>query len=92
MKLKIYHWYDSKTESWSLPYFRLNRGEANRMFEDMVNTKEQGNNVEKYPSDFTWFECGEYDLQTGLYSLYESKINMGLAIEFKKTADSVPQN
>lgn len=83
MKLKMYSWYDSKTESWGVPMYQPTRGDAARLFTRLVSDKQEGNNIAGYPSDFTFFECGEYDLRTGEHTLYEAKINLGLAVEYK---------
>jgi hypothetical protein len=87
MKLKMYCWYDSKTESWGVPIFRASRGDASRMFERLVSEKQEGNDIEKYPSDFTFFEVGEYDLSNGEITVYMSKVNLGLALEYKKAQE-----
>ena len=83
MKLKVYMWYDSKTESWGIPMYQPTRGDASRLFTRLVTDQREGNNIALYPSDFTFFECGEYDPHTGDHFLYQAKINLGLAVEYK---------
>ena len=83
MKLKCYVWFDSKTESWGVPMYQPTRGDAARLFTRLVTDRREGNNIAEYPSDFTFFECGEYDLQTGEHNLYQAKVNLGLAIEYR---------
>ncbi|WNK14901.1 MAG: nonstructural protein [Microvirus sp.] len=89
---KIYTVYDSKSESWGQPLFFDCRANALRSLAECVNaTEDQKNSIAKYPSDFTFFEIGEYSKWTGIITMYEIKTNLGLAIEYKK-ADLVPQN
>lgn len=89
MKLKAFVWYDSKTESWGVPMYQPTRGDASRLFTQIVTDNREGNNIAKYPSDFTFFEVGEYDVSSGEHSLYAAKVNLGLAIEYKPKEDFV---
>ena len=89
MKQKIFNVYDSKAEAWGSPLFFDCRANALRSLGEAVNKISDDNQISKYPSDFTFFEVGEYDRQTGLIQIYETKINLGLAIEYKKTEQLV---
>ena len=42
------------------------------------------NKVAKFPGDFTLFEIGVYDRRTGVISMYETKVNLGTALQAKK--------
>jgi hypothetical protein len=90
MKHKIYNVYDSKSEAWGMPLFYDCRANALRSLSEAVN-KNDDNQISKYPTDFSFFEIGEYSRETGNITMYETKIALGLAIEYKKTADCVPQ-
>ncbi|QXP08426.1 MAG: nonstructural protein [Arizlama microvirus] len=91
--VKIYNVYDSKAEAWGQPLFYDCRANALRSLGECVNaTSDQQNQIAKYPSDFTFFEVGEYDKWTGLITVYETKINLGLAIEYKKAENLTLQN
>lgn len=91
MKNKIYNVYDSKAETWGMPLFFDCRANALRSFGEAVNNISDDNQISKYASDFTFFEIGEYDREIGVITMYESKINLGLAIEYKKS-EPVLQN
>jgi len=91
MKSKIYNVYDSKAETWGMPLFYDCRANAIRSLGEAVNKNTEDNQIAKYPADFTFFEIGEYDRETGSITSYETKVNLGLAIEYKK-AELVPQN
>lgn len=80
MKSKMYVVYDSKIEAFLTPHFLRSRGEAIRSFTTAANDPQT--HLNKYPADFTYFEIGEYDDQTGSITMYESKISLGTAIEF----------
>lgn len=90
MKHKIYNVFDSKAEAWGMPLFYDCLGNAIRSLSEAVN-KNDDNQISKYPGDFTFFEIGEYERETGIITPYETKINLGLALEYKK-AELVPQN
>lgn len=87
MKHKMYNVYDSKSEAWGMPLFYDCRANALRSLAEAVNKISDDNQIAKYPGDFTFFETGEYDRQTGVLTPYETKINLGLAIEYKKTEE-----
>jgi len=80
MKSKMFLIYDSKVEAYLTPHFLRSTGEAIRAFTAACNDPQTQFN--KYPSDFTYFEIGEYDDETGLISLYEAKKSLGTALEF----------
>lgn len=90
MKHKIFAVYDSKTEAWGMPLFFDCRANAIRSMENAVNDPRSENQICQYPADFTLFEIGEYDRATGMFVQYDVKVNLGLAIEYKKREDPVP--
>lgn len=83
MKRKLFCIYDSKVKSYLDPITLRNTGEALRAFDSIVNNP--GSDFNKYPGDYTLFEIGEFDDETGSLFQYEAKINLGLAIDFKKS-------
>lgn len=83
MKLKIYLVYDSKAECYGNPMFFENRANALRSWQEAANDKrDERNQIARYPGDFTFFEIGEFDKLSGVFSLYESKVSLGLALEY----------
>lgn len=87
MKLKMYTVYDSKAEAYKTPFFMQTKGLALRSWEDTVN--DQQTTFYKHPGDFTLFEVGEYDDQTGEVVNWETKISLGTALEFIERDSSV---
>lgn len=63
MKLLMFSVYDSMVEAYMPPFFVRARGEALRLFGDLVN--DQSSNVGKHPSDFTLMYIGEWDDGSG---------------------------
>lgn len=83
---KMFVVYDSKAEAYNSPFFLKSRGEALRGWSDTVNDPQTM--FYKHPSDFTLFEMGEFDENTGEIRIYEAKASLGTALEFKKSAES----
>ncbi len=79
MILKMFAVYDSKTEAYMQPFFVNSTGGAIRAFENSVNTKDELFN--KYPADFTLFEIGAFDDQTGQVETLKTHTNLCNAIE-----------
>lgn len=82
---RIYTAYDSKVENYLPPFFVKTKGAALRAFTEFVN--DPNTQFHKHPADYTLFEIGEFDENSGQIAPYETKINLGVAIEFLKTPD-----
>lgn len=85
MKLVIFSVYDSKVQSYANPFYANHRGEALRGLEEVANDKTH--NIGKYPADFTLFELGNFDSDTGKFVLHSTPISLGVAIEYVKSHD-----
>lgn len=83
MKQYVYSIYDSKAEAYLRPFFTTTKGLALREFVAAAN--ETGQPLNMYPSDYTLFEMGTYDTQSGRIEMHDTHINMGLAIEHLRT-------
>lgn len=70
-----------------MPVFEETRRDALENWRLVANGKEDNNKVAKFPGDFTLFEFGEYDNQTGIFSNYDIPLNLGLALEQKKPVE-----
>lgn len=84
--VKLYSVYDSVAEVWGKPFPMKNKGEAIRGFTQAVN--DQSTQLYLHPEDYTLFEIGEWDDDTGTIIMHPAKISCGVAIEYK----SSPQN
>lgn len=67
MILKAYSIYDNKALSYNAPWFTHTDGAAVRSLRDLVN--EPNNNVSRHPGDFVMYCVGEFDDQTGIFTL-----------------------
>jgi hypothetical protein len=85
MKLKLFVVYDSKTESYGVPFFRDFTANALREWSEVASSKsDKQNQIAKFPADFTLFEIGEYDQSTGTVNMYDVKFSHGTALEHIK--------
>lgn len=79
---KVYSIYDTKTESYSQPFYSPSKGDAIRSFADAANDKSIA--IGKHPEDFCLFELAEFDYSKGQFTQHQAPISLGLAIEFIK--------
>lgn len=82
MKIMLYSVYDSKAAVYGQPNFLLNRGTALRAWQDACNDAQS--NVGKHPADFTMFEIGSWDDETGQITMHAAPISLGNALEFQR--------
>lgn len=86
---KLFTVWDAKAEFWLYPFASDATGLAVRSFETCVNDEKHEFN--RYASDYTLFEIGEWDQLTCYFHIYEVKINLGNAIQFLKTPTPQPR-
>jgi len=82
MILKIYSTYDAKVKAFHPPLAFRNSGEATRWFTDMSNDPKS--NLCRYPEDYSLFETGEFNDESGLIIQYEAKLPLGSALQYKE--------
>lgn len=82
MVSKVFSVYDSKAGIYMPPFLLRSKGDAIRGFTDLCNDEKTA--VCRHPSDFTLFELGEFDDDKGEFVMYNAKISLGVAIEFKR--------
>lgn len=63
MKLTICSIYDKATEAYMRPFTAQTRGQATRMFEDLVNT--QGHEISNHPEDYALFHVANFSDNSG---------------------------
>lgn len=80
--MKLYSVFDSKAGFWAAPKPFRSRGEATRAWQSAANDKQTA--VGLHPSDFAFYEIGEFNEDTGTIVCFETKTNLGLASEFLK--------
>ncbi len=82
MKLKVFSVFDSKAEAFIQPFYSQTTGTAVRSFEQALQNEDH--EFRKFAADYTLFELGEFDQQTGSFTELPAKINLGLALTFIK--------
>jgi len=77
--------FDSKAEAFITPFFAPTIAVAMRMFEQACN--DQTTDFHRYASDYTLFEVGYFDTDSGLLTPNATPKNLGLASTFVKSSD-----
>ncbi|AXL15144.1 nonstructural protein [Microviridae sp.] len=79
MKLLVFTVFDSMAEAYLQPFYSATVGLAIRSFSEAVNTS--GHQFQKYSSDFTLFQIGEFDDSNGFIKMDDFR-RIGVAQEF----------
>nr|WAE43865.1 MAG: nonstructural protein [Microviridae sp.] len=79
MLIKLFSVYDSALKAFMLPQYYQTSGVAERAFKKGVNTPDQFEPA----ADFTMFELGEFDDETGSVSMHEAPIRVVSALQVK---------
>jgi len=82
MEMKMYTVYDSKAEAYLNPFVLRSKGEAIRSFQTEANKPDS--NLNRYSEDYTLFEIGTFDTDTGIVTSNKIHTALGKAIEFRK--------
>ena len=77
---KAFSVYDSKAGFYMAPFFFQSTAEGIRAFFDAANDPQTA--ISKHPEDYTLFELGAFDDQTGVFTQHEVIIPLGCAAEF----------
>jgi len=83
-KYGVYSVRDSKSESFALPFFQVNKAVALRSFAGAVNNPQTG--MGQHPNDYALFELGTWDDTTGRMEAHDQPIHLGNAFEFVEKA------
>ena len=82
---KIFSIYDSKAAAF-LPPFILPKAEmAQRTFADCVNSPDH--QFGAHPEDYTLFELGHWDDETGMADYYSTLKSLGLGVNYRVVKD-----
>lgn len=85
MKQHVLAIYDSKAEMFNQPMFFKAKGEGIRAFSDECNRKDSP--ICHHPEDYTLFDIGSYDVETGLLTPLTTPTSLGLATDYKKQTE-----
>jgi len=85
MKLIICTVKDRAADAYGRPMFVPSTGVAIRSFSDEINRNNADNQLYNHPDDFDLYELGEFDDNTGLFSLHEQPKLLSLGKQVKLT-------
>lgn len=88
MILKMFTVYDSKAEAFLQPFYAQTTGVAIRIFTAAAN--DAGHDFNRYAGDYSLFEIGEFDQQSGTLYPLEAQENLGLAITYITEPKTMP--
>ena len=88
MRTKMFAVFDTKTQSYGVPFFQLTIGAAVRSFSDVAN--DERSMIAKHGSDYILFQVGEFDDSTGMSYPCDVPINLGNASSFIEKVAAVP--
>lgn len=77
----MYTVYDAAAAAYLPPFYQNTTAQALRAWQSTINDPQS--NFSKYSADYTLFQIGEYDDQTGNITMLDAKINLGTALEHK---------
>lgn len=82
MKTFVFSIYDSVGRVYSAPFYAPLQALAVRDFATLANA--DGSRIAAHSADFTLFQLGAFDDETGTFEIESPQINLGLATNFKK--------
>lgn len=85
MSLKVFTIYDEKAAAYNQPFYQKTTGMALRAIEDEL--KNDNSQLSRHSSDFTLYEIGLWDEDKGVVNMYDTKKNLGVLTEFRKSQD-----
>nr|QJB18943.1 MAG: nonstructural protein [Microvirus sp.] len=85
MKLILCSVKDRAADAFGRPMFVPSTGVAIRSFSDEVNRSDSENQLFNHPDDFDLYEFGEFDDNSGIFSLHEQPKLLTLGKQVKTT-------
>ena len=82
--LRMYALYDDGVKAYLRPFWSDYKANAQRSFRQLVNqTDNRDNMVANHPDQFTLFELGVFDEQSGIFSSHPIPLTLGNGLEYK---------
>lgn len=78
--LEVFSVFDSAVGAYIVPFYLKSKGEALRVFTDLVNDKSHG--FSRHPEDFTLFHLGSWNDSDASYQPFLTPVSLGKAIEY----------
>lgn len=85
MIYKCFSIFDSKSEAFMLPFTQMTQGEAIRAFSDVCNDPDHA--FARHPGDYTLFDLGCFDTDSGKFTNHDTPISLGLALQHIRPTD-----
>ena len=82
MNYLIFSIYDGAAECFAQPVFATTRGVMLRSFSESAN--EPGSHINRYASDMTLFELGEFDDGGAVFTMLPTPKSLGTALEYQQ--------
>lgn len=86
MNQRVFSIFDMKADAFLQPFFASTKGVAIRQFGGAVNT--DGHELNKYSSDYTLFELGEFDERSGAITPHETPRAVCTATDVKEKIET----
>lgn len=80
MRLILLSFFDSAAECYTRPFFAGSRGEAVRLFSDLVADPDHA--IGRHPEDYTLYVLGSFNQQTGELERTEP-VSLGNGMDFR---------
>lgn len=77
--MRVFSVYDEKAAAFIVPFFLPEQAMAIRTF--TASACDDQHQFGRFPEDYTLFEIGLFDLQSGQYEPYDAKLCLGSALE-----------
>ena len=84
----IYSIHDNKAEAYLPPFFLHNKNMAIRSFADCC--QDEGHAFNRHPEDYSLWEIGEFDDQTGEIIYHTPHKALGSGIDYNQSAEIIP--
>jgi len=81
MQKFLYSVFDSKSRIFSTPFTSVNQFTALRDFSRA--STDPTSDINKFPEDYTLYELGSFDDNSGVIAPHAQALNLGLAVQFK---------
>jgi len=78
--MKVFSVYDVKAEAYLPPWVAQTTAVALRRFQ--ATAQDANSDFARFAADYTIFEIGEWDEDSGSIVMYEAKHNLGTALQF----------
>lgn len=81
MHLICFSVHDSKANAFIQPFFAPTQAVGRRMFTQAATDPDS--DICRFPADYTLFELGTFNSQSGMTTFHDSPVSLGLAVTFK---------